>query len=66
MGRRFDFERVVLRVQVGAHFESRGSGGFADQTEDLAVAGERLGGPVLADLTEQAASIGLYLEAPVG
>src|ERR1017187_6815465 len=47
--------RVVLRVQVGADSESSGGGGFADQTEDLAVVGERLGGPVFADLTEQAA-----------
>src|ERR1017187_8940606 len=46
--------RVVLRVQVGADSESSG-GGFADQTEDLAIVGERLGGPVFADLTEQAA-----------
>src|ERR1017187_20419 len=44
--------RVVLRVQVGADSESSGGGGFADQTEDLAVVGERLGGPVFADLTE--------------
>src|ERR1017187_3639643 len=43
VGRRFDFGRVVLRGQVGAHFGSGGGGGFAGQTEDLAVAGERLG-----------------------
>ena len=55
MGRRFDFEGVVLRVQVGTHSESRGGGGFADQAEDLVVVGKGLGSPVLADLTEQAA-----------
>jgi len=55
LGRRFDLEWVVLRVQVRADSESRGSGGLADQAEDLVVVGERLGSPVLADLTEQAA-----------
>ena len=51
-GRGFDFERVVFRVQVGADFESGGRGGVADQPENFAVVGERLGGPVFADLAE--------------
>ena len=61
MGRGFDFEGVVLCVQAGAHSESRGGSGFADQPENLGVVGERLGGPVLADLTEQAAFNGVVL-----
>jgi hypothetical protein len=42
-------------VIAGADFEPCAGGGPADQTQDLVVVGERLGGPVLADLTEQAA-----------
>jgi hypothetical protein len=53
--RRFDFEWILLRVQAGADLEPRGGGGPADHTEDLVAIGERLGGPVPADLAEQAA-----------
>ena len=55
LGRGFDFERVIFCVQVGAHFESSGRGGVADQPKDFGVVGERLGGPVFADLAEKAA-----------
>ena len=54
-GRGFDLERVVLPIQIGSDLEARSCGGFADELEGLVVAGERLSGPVLADLTEQAA-----------
>ena len=53
--RGFDFEWIFFRVQVGADFEPGGCGGPTDQTEDLVVVGERLGGPVPGDLAEQAA-----------
>ena len=52
MGRGFDSERVVFCVQVGADFEPSGRGSVANQPENLAVVGERLGGPVFADLAE--------------
>ena len=52
MRRRFDFEWIFLRVQVGPDLEPRGGSGPADQAEDLVVVGERLGGPVPGDLTE--------------
>ena len=66
MRRRFDFEWILLGVQVGADLEPSGSGGLADQIEDLVVVGERLGGPVLADLTEQAAFNRVVLGSPGG
>ena len=52
---RFYFQWILLRVQVGPDLEARGGGGAADQAEDLVVVGERLGGPVPADLAEHAA-----------
>src|ERR1019366_5069783 len=55
LGRRFDFEWILLRVQVGTDSESCGGCGAADQAEDLVIVGERLSGPVLADWAEQAA-----------
>ena len=45
----------MLGVQVGADFEPGGRGGATDQAEDLVIVGERLSGPVPADLAEQAA-----------
>ena len=55
VGRGLDLERVVLPVQIRSNHKPRRCGGFADELEGLVVAGERLSGPVLADLTEQAA-----------
>ena len=63
---RFDFEWILLPVQVGTDFESRGGSGPADQAEDLVVVGERLGGPVSADLTEQSAFNRVVLGGPGG
>ena|SRR5215471_21429056 len=63
---RFDFEGILVGVQVGADFESSTGGGAADQTEDLVVVGARLSGPVLADLAEQAAFNRVVLGSPGG
>jgi hypothetical protein len=60
-GRGLDLERVVFPVQIGSNFEPGDCGGLADELEGLVVAGERLSGPVLADLTEQAALDGVVL-----
>jgi hypothetical protein len=54
-GRWLDLERVVPPVQVRPNFEPRCGGGVADELEGRVVAGEGLGSPVLADLTEQTA-----------
>ena len=59
--RGFQLERVVLAVQVGADFEARGRDGIADEFEDFVVGGERFGGPVSGDLTEQTAFHGVVL-----
>ena len=62
----FDAVRVFLVDQLCGHAQPGVGGGGADVVEDRPVAAQRVAGPVLADLAEQAMVDGVPLGGAAG